>query len=249
MTSRIQLGASRLEELDQRVLRVFLDPSWLHLGDPDLEGTPIKGSILSGLTKELQKRGMRHALKRGVGGMLKRLGPLAPSRPSKDELYRNTRFEEFFYERGDRLPLEDESIGYVFSEHFLEHLFLDEATELLRECHRILRPGGVIRTCVPDADLRTYDSPEPVGYPDPKLPFTHPQKHKSRWSVYSLGEVLRVAGFRPIPLRYCDRGGRYMVREPVDIKAEYGSCLDKEMVFQMDHIMRLDSLIVDGIKE
>jgi predicted SAM-dependent methyltransferase len=41
----------------------------------------------------------------------------------------------------------------VFSEHCLEHVTLAAAKALLREVHRILQPGGVVRLAVPDAEL------------------------------------------------------------------------------------------------
>jgi ubiquinone/menaquinone biosynthesis C-methylase UbiE len=34
--------------------------------------------------------------------------------------------------------------------HVLEHLYLEDAQKLLKECKRVLRPGGVIRLVVPD---------------------------------------------------------------------------------------------------
>ncbi len=38
----------------------------------------------------------------------------------------------------------------VHASHVLEHLTLDEGQRLLLECHRILKPGGVLRMIVPD---------------------------------------------------------------------------------------------------
>lgn len=48
------------------------------------------------------------------------------------------------------LPAADASFDYVFSEHFIEHVTRDEALRLLRECMRVLKPGGVLRTTTPD---------------------------------------------------------------------------------------------------
>jgi SAM-dependent methyltransferase len=49
-------------------------------------------------------------------------------------------------------PLPDASFDYVFSEHQLEHIAYSEALSMLRECRRILRPGGKIRLAVPSLD-------------------------------------------------------------------------------------------------
>ncbi len=48
------------------------------------------------------------------------------------------------------LPFEDNSVDYVYSSHLLEHLHRDDALQLLGEVHRILKPGGWVRICVPD---------------------------------------------------------------------------------------------------
>ena len=47
------------------------------------------------------------------------------------------------------IPFGANTIPAIYSSHFLEHLFRDEATELIGECYRVLQPGGIIRICVP----------------------------------------------------------------------------------------------------
>lgn len=42
------------------------------------------------------------------------------------------------------------SVAAVFSSHFVEHLYRDEALAFLRDAHRALAPGGVLRVIVPD---------------------------------------------------------------------------------------------------
>lgn len=51
-----------------------------------------------------------------------------------------------------RLPFADASVDAVYHAHLLEHLEADAAGKFLRECHRILRPGGVLRVVVPDLE-------------------------------------------------------------------------------------------------
>jgi len=51
------------------------------------------------------------------------------------------------------LPFATGSFDAIYASHLLEHLFLADALRLLRECHRVLRPGGTLRLVVPD--LRT----------------------------------------------------------------------------------------------
>jgi predicted SAM-dependent methyltransferase len=48
------------------------------------------------------------------------------------------------------LPFASGSVDVVFSEHFIEHVRRDQAVSVIRECFRILRPGGVLRLSTPD---------------------------------------------------------------------------------------------------
>jgi predicted SAM-dependent methyltransferase len=50
------------------------------------------------------------------------------------------------------IPLPDESVDYVYSSHWLEHLYKEDAERLLGEAVRVLKPGGCIRICVPDLE-------------------------------------------------------------------------------------------------
>ena len=50
-------------------------------------------------------------------------------------------------------PWRSGSASAIYSSHTLEHLTRDEGRHFLRECHRVLRPGGVIRIAVPDLAL------------------------------------------------------------------------------------------------
>jgi SAM-dependent methyltransferase len=51
-----------------------------------------------------------------------------------------------------RLPLGDQSIDVCYSSHFLEHIPTDMVSGFLKECHRILVPGGGIRLVMPDLE-------------------------------------------------------------------------------------------------
>lgn len=48
------------------------------------------------------------------------------------------------------LPWDDCTAGAVYCSHTLEHLTREEGRRLLRECRRVLKPGGVLRLVVPD---------------------------------------------------------------------------------------------------
>jgi len=50
------------------------------------------------------------------------------------------------------IPMADESAEVVYSSHFIEHLTRSEADRFLSDCHRILKPGGIIRLVFPDLE-------------------------------------------------------------------------------------------------
>ena len=48
------------------------------------------------------------------------------------------------------IPLKDQTADFVYSSHFLEHLFKRDAERLLTDSFRALKSGGVVRICIPD---------------------------------------------------------------------------------------------------
>ena len=48
------------------------------------------------------------------------------------------------------LPLQKDSVDFIYSSHFFEHLFKDDAENLLKSCANALKPGGTIRISIPD---------------------------------------------------------------------------------------------------
>jgi predicted SAM-dependent methyltransferase len=58
----------------------------------------------------------------------------------------------FRMDAAETWPFATASAEAVNSEHFVEHLTLDQVSAYFREAHRVLRPGGVIRTSTPDLE-------------------------------------------------------------------------------------------------
>lgn len=52
-----------------------------------------------------------------------------------------------------KLPFADYSVDFIYTSHFIEHLPRYQTIKLLTECKRNLRPGGVLRICIPDVKL------------------------------------------------------------------------------------------------
>lgn len=61
------------------------------------------------------------------------------------------------------LPFCENTIEAIFSSHVFEHLFLNEVEDLIKECFRVLKPGGVCRVIVPDLEkiVGAYDVQDP----------------------------------------------------------------------------------------
>jgi SAM-dependent methyltransferase len=121
------------------------------------------------------------------------------------------------------LPLPDGLASFVYSEHFLEHLdYPLTVQQFLRECWRLLEPGGRIRIGVPDAEgplayyVQTRKSPPAritswSGHPDwprttlDQIDFLlrmnhgeHLDEHRHGWDFETLSFRLREAGFGDI---------------------------------------------------
>ena len=208
MIKRLHLGASRFEKLTMSQLDIFLDKSWLHLGEDKLENLNN--------------------------------GPLTPVD------YSRTNFEPFHFKKGDKLEFGDNSYEHVFSEHFFEHLFLDESIDLIREVYRVLKPKGVMRTVVPDADLRPI--PEKLGFPGGQYDWNNKRKHKTRWSIYSIKPILELIGFEVIPIKYYDKEGRLHDKLNNLPLEDHANLLDLLILSESKHIKRKNSLILDAVK-
>jgi len=48
------------------------------------------------------------------------------------------------------LPLEKNSVDYIYSDNFIEHLFKEDAIKLLKDCYKVLKKRGIIRIVTPD---------------------------------------------------------------------------------------------------
>lgn len=125
------------------------------------------------------------------------------------------------------LPLASDRFVAVYASHTLEHLYLDRARQLLRECLRVLVPGGVCRMVVPDLAsfvqrylaLRARHDPaaadrlmelinaHPREAPSGLLGWYHRlcDRHTHKWMYdgESLAAAFRAAGFEQVELRGC----------------------------------------------
>jgi predicted SAM-dependent methyltransferase len=50
-------------------------------------------------------------------------------------------------------PFRDECFDEILMSHVVEHMTLGDGRALMKECHRILKPGGAVTVIVPDAKI------------------------------------------------------------------------------------------------
>ncbi len=48
------------------------------------------------------------------------------------------------------LPYKDNSVDFIYNEHFIEHLTVEEGQTLITDAMRVLKPGGVLRIATPN---------------------------------------------------------------------------------------------------
>lgn len=110
------------------------------------------------------------------------------------------------------LPFASGSVDSIYSTHMIEHFYPDELQKLLRECNRVLKPGGGLRLIVPslksaitayeqgrhewfyDSFPRHFDS---LGGRFSNFVFCDGQ-HRTAYDFSYLDEVLRGAGFQEV---------------------------------------------------
>ena len=144
-------------------------------------------------------------------------------------------------------PFADGSFHYIFAEHLIEHLTWENGLAMLKECRRVLVPGGIIRIITPNLIknvelLSRYDAEAKelmaahrrlFGWPDtPVMAAYILNKEVREWGhqfIYdptTLRQTLALAGFREIQQYAVDRK-----TDPAFTKAGYRTpdlegCLD-----------------------
>jgi predicted SAM-dependent methyltransferase len=72
---------------------------------------------------------------------------------------------QYFMDATVQFPFPDLSFDFIRSEHMIEHIPYLDGMHMLRECYRVMRPGGVIRVATPDLKklAKLYDEPLSVA--------------------------------------------------------------------------------------
>lgn len=137
---------------------------------------------------------------------------------------------------------EPDSIDRLLSEHVFEHLSEDQCRAAFAECHRYLKPSGLLRLAVPDGNRRDADYVAEVAPPR--------DGHQSLFNIDTLPRLLEEAGFKVIPLEYFDRDEQFHARawDERDGYIARSIRFDRQESFKRGD-MFYTSLVIDAIKE
>ncbi len=61
--------------------------------------------------------------------------------------------KDILHDLSKGIPFPDNSVDFVYNEHFIEHLSYEDGLSFMREAFRALKPGGVLRIACPDLDF------------------------------------------------------------------------------------------------
>lgn len=110
------------------------------------------------------------------------------------------------------LPFASNSVDSIYSTHMFEHFYFDELDLMLRECVRVLKPGGGVRLIVPNLEsaIKAYSQDRRAWFEDhfprhfdslggrfSNFVFCDGQ-HRTAFDFTYMNEVLRKAGFREV---------------------------------------------------
>ena len=123
------------------------------------------------------------------------------------------------------IPFEDNSVDYIFSSHFLEHLYNKDAQNLLSEALRVLKSKGKIRLSVPDLEyaIKMYKNGKKLDMLNNYFFVEHDNnyysRHKYMYDFELLSKMFKNAGFENIK-RFKFREGSLPELERLDNRPE-----------------------------
>lgn len=192
------------------------------------------------------------------------LFPVLPQgSPERNNLLAETNYVEHDVLSGP-LPFGDGEFDSLMASHCFEHWTCGESEMVLEECHRILKPGGILLISVPDASYfrKVYDFDtvenavelfgESIYLPDGEDTFTGyalwcPGRHKAILTEDVVWHYLKRGGFDEIFRALYhesegDKGFKFQPGMPVDVM----DCWNR----MKEHLNRLPfSLVMAGVKE
>jgi len=110
--------------------------------------------------------------------------------------------QDMIWDITDGLPFPDGTVDEVYSSHFLEHLSDDQATDLLHEVYRVLKPKGVFRSRLPH---QTHPTAYYCG-------------HKTFWNEAKVEAITRIEGLEKFLITLNEQRGAELYFELKKLK-------------------------------
>ena len=148
-----------------------------------------------------------------------------------------TRHCDVFWDLRDGIPFPNASVKKIYSSHILEHLSFQATQQFLRECRRVLVPGGTFSICVPNAKMYleaylsgvtldpSYFGWKPAYNNTTRIDYVNytaymDGEHKYMFDAENLIHILTKASFKNVRLRAFDPGIDLLARDFESIYAE-----------------------------
>jgi predicted SAM-dependent methyltransferase len=166
-----------------------------------------------------------------------------------------------YMDASTRFPFDDNTFDYIMAEHMIEHIEYVDGQTMLRECFRVLKPGGRVRFATPDLSVllalhckdKTDDQKNYIDWSSARFlsgvveckdvfvinNFFRAWGHSFLYDAETLRHALSSSGFREI--NFCTPG----VSD--DPNLENLESHGKEI--QAEEINEFETIVVEGCKE
>jgi len=97
---------------------------------------------------------------------------------------------DIYIDATEKMPIPSDSVDFIFTEQFIEHLSYEEGRFFVTEAHRILKPGGVLRQATPSLEglIKVYNGEN--KYVDTEEAIERHRKNHSRISTKTEAQFL-----------------------------------------------------------